>query len=277
MDKANMHYRVYPVPVALRNYVRYFWSFDSRQTYAGNVTIQNFADRYPRLIFQQLDGFEPIRLANGATMPITYLSGMDTRRTDAVMGTSWSHFGVSFYPHALKRFFKTDANELTDQLPDLQYYGAGELNGALLQAPSHLERVQLVSVFLYKKLQSYKKEDPLINHLMLNQLVENTLSIGQLHKDFHVTERQLQRRFNNFVGVSLKKFQRMARFEKALKQLPNTPYGGLAGLAYELGYADQAHFINDFTAFAGLSPYAFAQEEKAGSESSSFLVEGVGS
>lgn len=268
-----MHYRVYPVPAVLSHYVRYFWSFDSRQDDAGTVTIQNFADRYPRLIFQDLDGFEPIRLADGTVMPITYLSGMDTRRTDAVMDTSWSHFGVSFYPHALKRFFKTDAHELTDQVPDMQHFGADGFNGALMAAASHKERVQIVSAFLYKKLQSYQKEDALINHLILNQLVEKADHIGQLYKNLHVTERQLQRRFINFVGVPLKKFQRMARFEKALQQLPHTPYGELTGLAYELGYADQAHFINDFTGFAGLSPYAFVREEKVGAESNSFLVE----
>jgi AraC-like DNA-binding protein len=274
MDKTKMHYRVYPVPEALRNYVRYFWSFDSRQAYAGELMIHNFADRYPRLIFQDLDGFAPIRSSDKQVMPVTYLSGMDTQRTDAIMGVSWSHFGVSFYPHALKRFFKTDAHELTDQLPDIHHFGAEGLNGALLGAASHTERVQIVSAYLYQKLQQYKKEDALIHYLVLNQLVDKAHHIGQLHKDFHITERQLQRRFNNVVGVSPKKFQRMARFEKALQQLSNTSYGELTGLAYTLGYADQAHFINDFTSFAGLSPYTFLQTEKVGSESASFLVEG---
>lgn len=274
MDKANMHYRVYPVPAVLSNYVRYFWSFDSRQTYAGELTIQNFADRYPRLIFQDLDGFAPIRSTTGDRMPITYLSGMDTQRTDAIMGVSWSHFGVSFYPHALKRFFKADAYELIDQLPDIAYFGATGLNGALLGAASHVERVQVVSAFLYNQLQQDKKEDALINYLLHQQVLEKTTHITAVQKDHHITARQLQRRFNNAVGVSPKKFQRMARFEKALQQLPHTPYGELTGLAYQLGYADQAHFINDFMAFAGLSPYAFLQKEKVGAESGSYLVEG---
>jgi AraC-like DNA-binding protein len=274
MDKAKMHYQVYPVPEALRHYVRYFWSFDSRQSYAGDVTIQNFADRYPRLIFQDLDGFAPIRLANGDIMPITYLSGMDTCRTDAVMGASWSHFGVSFYPHALKRFFKADAYELTDQLPDIQQFDADDLTSALQEADTHIERVQVVSTFLYQQLQAYKKEDALVNYLLHQQVLERTTNIAAVQKEYHITERQLQRRFNSFVGVSPKKYQRMARFEKALQLLPHTAYGELTGLAYQLGYADQAHFINDFTAFAGISPYSFLQKEKVGAESSSFLVEG---
>jgi hypothetical protein len=69
-------------------------------------------------------------------MPVTYLSGMDTCLTDAVMGVSWSDFGVRFYPHALKRFFKADAHGFTDQLPDIAHFGAAWLNGALQAAAS---------------------------------------------------------------------------------------------------------------------------------------------
>jgi AraC-like DNA-binding protein len=274
MDKANMHYRAYPVPASLKGYVRYFWSFDSRQTGDGELRIQNLADRYPRLIFQDMEGFAPIRSATGEVMPVTYLSGMDTCRTDAVMGLSWSHVGVSFYPHGLKRFFKIDAQELVNRLPDIQYVGEAGLSGALLAAGSPIERIGILSEFLYRKLQQHKKEDSLINHLILHQAIDKAADIHQVQKAYHITERQLERRFKEQVGVSPKKFQRMARFEKALHLLQHTAYRQLTGLAYALGYADQAHFIKEFQSFSGLSPYAFVKTEKVGAESASFLVQG---
>jgi len=43
--------------------------------------------------------------------------------------------------------------------------------------------------------------------------------------------------------------------------------GGFAGLAYDLGFTDQAHFINDFSSFAGESPTRFLQNVSSDGES----------
>jgi AraC-like DNA-binding protein len=47
----------------------------------------------------------------------------------------------------------------------------------------------------------------------------------------------------------------------------------LTGLAYSLGYADPAHFINDFKSFSGMPPYAFLKTPTVRAESASVLVE----
>lgn len=90
-----MEYKQYPVPKELKQIVRYFWSYNASASSANKLVIKSFADKYPRLIFQDIDNFEPI-ISDGNKMPSCYLSGLDTKPTEAFWYESFSHFGVSF-------------------------------------------------------------------------------------------------------------------------------------------------------------------------------------
>ena len=70
---------------------------------------------------------------------------------------------------------------------------------------------------------------------------------------FGMTERSLQRLVLDRVGLSPKWLIQRRRLHDADAELK---HGGrtLAELAAELGYADQAHFTNDFRAVVGFTP-----------------------
>ena len=74
------------------------------------------------------------------------------------------------------------------------------------------------------------------------------------------SERTLERLFAERVGLSPKAFGRVARFRRAIERLQHPPGGPYARIALQVGYADQAHFIREFKAFAGVTPAAFARE-----------------
>jgi methylphosphotriester-DNA--protein-cysteine methyltransferase len=80
-----------------------------------------------------------------------------------------------------------------------------------------------------------------------------------------VGERRLERAFDRSVGLSPKVLARVLRFRQAVRGLDKAA-GGLvswAGFAALAGYADQAHFIRDFRALAGLTPVAYLRERRA--------------
>jgi AraC-like DNA-binding protein len=266
-----MHYKTYQPPSYLSQVVRYFWSFDSVQNTKGELLITSFADRYPRLIFQDWMNYNPIRNTEGVVLPQCYLSGIDTQKSDYLMGNSFSHFGVSFYPHALKSIFKVDAHELINQLPDIHLFDNLNINLQLQNAPTHTARIAIISAFLYRKMENYDKYDPLINHLILNECISESSLFSHIQKEHNISERHLERKFKAFVGVSPKKLQRIIRFEKSLSLLKNAQYSDLTQIGYDLGYTDQSHFIKDFKSFAGLSPYTFLSKNTLGAESSSFI------
>jgi AraC-like DNA-binding protein len=67
--------------------------------------------------------------------------------------------------------------------------------------------------------------------------------------------RQLQRTFRAYVGVSPKWVIQRYRLIEAAEQVRNQNGSvDFAGLALDLGYADQAHFIRDFKKLVGKSP-----------------------
>jgi AraC-like DNA-binding protein len=71
-------------------------------------------------------------------------------------------------------------------------------------------------------------------------------------------ERRLQRLFADCVGVSPKWVMRRARLHEAALRAESGADVDWAALARDLGYADQAHLVRDFTATLGVSPARYA-------------------
>ncbi|MFZ6001896.1 MAG: helix-turn-helix domain-containing protein [Bacteroidota bacterium] len=264
-----MHYRRFKPANELSHLVRYYWSFDARQHSVAQLIIQSFADRFPRLIFQDVDQFSSICNAHGKAMPVCYLSGIDTAPTTAVMAGAFSHFGVSFFPHALPVFFRIGATELANTMPDVECVTRDGLTELLRHQP-HEQRVRLLNRYLLEKLKWSTSVDHLV-HRLINDAQVHARSVNSLPAIYQVSERQLQRRFKQQVGVSLKKYQRVVRFEQTLTRLSGASYCDLTAIAADMDYTDQSHFIKEFNEFAGITPYAFVSRKNVGAESSSFL------
>ncbi|WP_315815056.1 helix-turn-helix domain-containing protein [Paraflavitalea speifideaquila] len=73
----------------------------------------------------------------------------------------------------------------------------------------------------------------------------------------------MQRSFRDTLGASPKTYTRIIRFRNAYRQVIQTAHKKIswAHLSLDHGYADQAHFIRDFKAFAGVSPSLIIERE----------------
>ncbi len=268
-----LNYRLYPVHPSLSRWIRYFWSYDVHTSEIRTLHIRSFADRYPRLVFQDINSASFIKESDGNTKPICYLSGIDTIPTDTFWDSRFSHFGVSFYPHALNVFFGLDASILTDKTPDIQLLDKKELTDLLVKAKNHGERVIILQHYFYEKISNCKSDFIIENLFQENwfEHLDNEISLSSVASYFKISDRQFQRRFKKCVGISASKFSRLVKFEKSLQALSSAQYGNLTKVGYEVGYADQSHFIHDFKLFAGISPYDFVRNKALGAESSSFI------
>lgn len=268
-----MTYQQYPVHPSLQNWIRYFWSYQGDALEVKALHVRSFADCYPRLIYQDITSFSPIKDSEGNTMPICYLSGLDTRPSVGHWENRFSHFGVSFFPHALHALFQIDATEIINETPDFWALDNTAIPHILLAATSNIERVAILSKYFYDKLFAAKK-DRVINDLIHQPLIHQLSIDGNLANIaayYNISERQMQRKFKTNIGVSANKFHKLQQFEKALELMSSAQYGSLTRLGYDLGYSDQSHFIKDFRAFSGLSPYEFIKKTNLGSESASFI------
>jgi AraC-like DNA-binding protein len=103
--------------------------------------------------------------------------------------------------------------------------------------------------------------DPLVREAVTALMPWHPVSIDTLATHLALSASQLRRRCLHSVGVSPKVLQRTLRFQGflALAQAGATASGrrgadGMAGLAVDVGYADQAHLSRECLRLTGLTP-----------------------
>ena len=85
--------------------------------------------------------------------------------------------------------------------------------------------------------------------------------VHELARSLGVGERTLHRQLGRVAGVSPKALARIYRFQNVAARLEGG--GDLTRLALDGGYYDQAHLTRDFRELAGLSPGAWARQNRA--------------
>ena len=90
-----------------------------------------------------------------------------------------------------------------------------------------------------------------IEHLRTDRNLSRTDLIA---RRMGVEVRTLQRLFLHYVGVGPKWIILCFRVHEAIDRLTHNPEVSIGGLAQELGYYDQAHFVHEFKRMTGLSP-----------------------
>jgi methylphosphotriester-DNA--protein-cysteine methyltransferase len=87
-----------------------------------------------------------------------------------------------------------------------------------------------------------------------------SLRVSEILRGQSLGLRQLERRFNEVVGLPPKRLARIVRFQSALESIHANPRRELTGVAYEHGYSDQAHFIHECKALSGKAPSTVRRE-----------------
>jgi transcriptional regulator GlxA family with amidase domain len=81
-----------------------------------------------------------------------------------------------------------------------------------------------------------------------------TMGVSQLARDAGLGVRQFERNFMQAIGVTPKRFARVARFQSALDAKLAWPDRSWLHIAHDLEYFDQMHMIRDFQSLGGETP-----------------------
>jgi AraC-like DNA-binding protein len=96
------------------------------------------------------------------------------------------------------------------------------------------------------------------------RLADPRARIETLADDLGLSERQLRRRCHAAAGYGPKTLQRVLRFRRFLAHADAAaPDPDLLRIAFEAGYADQAHLTRECTRLAGMPPVALARARTA--------------
>jgi AraC-like DNA-binding protein len=170
---------------------------------------------------------------------------------------------ICFYPGMAHYFFDMPMSELSDTtigLDTLWRNDAAEIEDRIAGCDNNRQRVFLIQEYLLKRLsENEKPRNDFDYSLWQIGLQKGRLQIKDIARKTHISERQLNRQFHAFLGLSPKEYARMSRFLESLNALKKPGPDKLTAIAYESGYYDQAHFIRDCKAFAGLTPKEIAR------------------
>ena len=174
--------------------------------------------------------------------------------------------GIVFYPEAFNKLFNFPVSELSnsgrcvdDELSETYH----DLYHRLHHLKSDFEIPTLLNQFIEKELSrvdfSFTRFDALIRSIRLEH---GEQSIKMLANQANMSERTLQRKVKNAIGVGPKSFSNIMRFKMVLETIVKYPEVDWQDILYLSGYYDQAHFIKEFKKYTGRTPSAFIKTEQ---------------
>ncbi|WP_347927163.1 helix-turn-helix domain-containing protein [Pseudomonas helvetica] len=184
-----------------------------------------------------------------------------SRFSKTLSGNSWA-FGIKFRPAAFQPFLGGPVSRLANRsLPASEVFGAAvDRLAEQIECPGMASLCEQSEALLSPCLPQPDERVELLNDLIAQIASDNRLTtVAQLSELSRVSERQLQRLFAHYVGVSPKWVIARYRLHEALTLLQSGEARPGTDLALKLGYFDQAHFIRDFTRMVGLAPAKYVQ------------------
>ncbi|WAC13077.1 AraC family transcriptional regulator [Dyadobacter pollutisoli] len=220
---------------------------------APEFTLPLFANGSPVIIFQTTAAKTRVGKVGHLT-----LYGQTIRPDELLIAGNFTLIAWFLQPHTLKPLLQTGARQLTDDCIDISYFRQAReksLEERLLNTSDLIKQLQLMEEFL-TGLPSMDENDIERVNFAVAQIKNSRglYSLTTLQDELNVTERTMQRLFENNVGMSAKLFRRVCQFDAAFQQLNQLQFDKLSDVAFEHGYADQSHFTRVFREFTGLTP-----------------------
>ena len=189
------------------------------------------------------------------------VSGAQSRFTILDTSRPLSLIGVRFRPGGGFPFFGVPAGELQNLGVPLDALWGGEaarLREQLLQARTAAARFDILEQTLLQRLRAGHSRSPAVRYA-IGRFRDPTqaTSVAAVVERTGFSQRHFIATFRDEVGLTPKVFARITRFRRVIDTLQGSPEIDWSALALECGYFDQAHFIHDFRAFAGISPSAY--------------------
>lgn len=166
--------------------------------------------------------------------------------------------GVRFQPAGAFAFLRLPVHELTGftvPLTDLLARSESAQLDRLCDAEETAARVQAFEAFFRTRVLDGDCAD-LVVDASVRELLRSggCVGVADLADRAGVSRRQLERRFNERVGIGPKLLSRILRFHRVLRAFDAR--ADWAAVAVECGYYDQSHLIHDFRQFSDECPSA---------------------
>jgi AraC-like DNA-binding protein len=259
-----MFYREYPPPPALKDHIQCFWALEHDYRDPSHTHEHLWADTHIELIFSYGERYG--RQIDGArtALPANFVIGPFRKELLLYSDGLTGFVAVRFHPWGFAAFSTMKmtglintilpAEDLLKEFPNLSMQTAdGPGEGSQVNV-----KLDILGNWLMRRLEEQPEKKtfvPVIARAI--EAEKGRVKIAELAAAFGINPRKLERLFMSEIGMSAKLFARILRFSHAKGLIERDPDISLAGLTYETGYADQAHFSHNFREMFGYTPAQF--------------------
>jgi AraC-like DNA-binding protein len=258
-----IYHRQTPSP-ATAHLVNCYWHIDSE----GNTEVATqkiVPDGYPEIILHYGDAYE-INLTGEWQLQGSYLLAGQLRSYFHLRNTGRSGMiGIKLQPSALTHLLGIDQSKLSGSvvaLPDeIQSTMATVISMLKPDLDSKVIFEKLDEIFENLATQAATDARPIDKAIALVIEKHGNLGLDALTAATQCSERQLERLFQRFVGLTPKFYCRIVRLAYIF-ELMQEGDKSWSDLVYDSGFYDQSHFIKNFKEFTGEDPSSYGFEER---------------
>lgn len=188
----------------------------------------------------------------------SFVMGFCKKFTEFPLENTFNYFGIRFLPTIFPQLFKVNAIHLSNRFENLQAIVpalSSFISDRLHAGQSAVQVTGLLDQYLLHILRQTDFDDDPRLYEALNIILKN-YGVVDIEKniDTGISQRQLRRLFEFYIGDTPKTFSKVVRFQNILRAKPSTQSLRQNKLFFDAGYYDQAHFIKEFKNFYGVTP-----------------------
>ncbi|MCD0464139.1 AraC family transcriptional regulator [Flavobacterium sp. ENC] len=247
-------------PKELSAYIKHYLFLENKNSTARQLRF--FSDGNTGIVFSQKSKLIS-GLSNSETqnyLPGSFLYGQPDGFKNIYSDNGMLIVIVVFQPNGINQLLGISGSAFRDAIITIDAVLGRkglELEEKLAEQVTIQGRLRLLNQF-FKLIEAKKtKTSQLITNASLDFILKNNgqLTISQLVTYTGYTERHIERKFTEGVGLNPKQFANIIKLHHFLGLLKNkTENTSLTSLSYEAGFSDQSHLIREFKKHTGITP-----------------------
>ena len=237
----------------LAGIVKCYWTLEKD---AGQHIERLYPCGETQIIFHYGNPFKEIDCEKMSNQPQSIVCGQMTTFRDIISEQSAGLIGIIFQPYSISAILHIASYELTQESFDLIDINKIFLpiENQIRDAANTTARIKIIEDFLLKRISIPNDVHfGIIKESVKNLSIPNHgITVKGIAEKFSLSERQLERIFNDYVGLPPKSYAEIMRFKQSFYLLQSET--DLTQISYLSGYYDQPHFIRTFKKFSGYTP-----------------------
>lgn len=252
-------------PEQLRPYVQSIVTMETNDSNA-QTNLPFYADGLPGIMFQ-LSENGCYLLPKNKNLSELFLYGQTLEPISLNIKGAFRFIVFQLYPFASKYLLNVHPKELNDDCFDLlqlEQLAVETYAAQLKQTNNFQDWVNILSTLLIDLISTNQipPDDQIQNAISLILRNKGQLTIKEVRDQVFLSERTLERKFIDQVGLTPKQFAKIIQFKNSLRLLTANNYGQLLAVGLDSGFSDQSHFIRSFKKYTGKTPTDFLLENK---------------